>query len=71
MFGMYPYRFNKLVLESAYNKLFVSPQVREYESFVAVLKLVARACTGNVYVALIHHSAKWKDAKHHEFNYGH
>jgi len=52
--------FNKLVLGSAYNKLFIGPQVSEVEPFVSVLKPAARACTGNVYVALIPHPAKWK-----------
>ena len=30
------------------------------EPFVGVLKPVARACTGNVYGALIFHPVKWK-----------
>lgn len=55
--------FNKLVLGSAHNKLFIGPQVSEVEPFVNVLKPAARACTGNVYIALIPHPAKWKGAK--------
>ena len=52
--------FNKLVLGSAYNKLFIGPQVSDAERFINVLKPAARACSGNVYVALIPHPAKWK-----------
>ncbi len=54
--------FNKLVLGSAHNKLFVGPQVSKVEQFIDVLKPAARACTRNVYVALIPHPAKWKNA---------
>jgi len=53
--------FNKLVLGSAHNKLFIGPQVSKIEQFINVLKPAARVCTGNVYVALIPHPAKWKD----------
>lgn len=55
--------FNKLVLGSAQNKLFIGPQVRKgrEQSFLNVLKPAALACTGNVYVALVPHPAKWKD----------
>ncbi len=52
--------FNKLVLGSAQNKLFIGPQVSKVEQFISVLKPAAEACTGNVYVALIPHPAKWK-----------
>jgi hypothetical protein len=54
--------FNKLVLGSAYNKLFIGPQVNKTEQFLNVLKPAARACTGNVYVALIPHPSNWKNA---------
>jgi len=55
--------FNKLVLGSARNKLFIGPQVRKggEHSFLNVLKPAALACTGSVYIALVPHPAKWKD----------
>ncbi len=55
--------FNKLVLGSAQNKLFIGPQVRKGGelSLLNVLKRAAIACTGSVYVALVPHPAKWKD----------
>ena len=52
--------FNKLVLGSAQNKLFIGPKVRDTERFITLLKPAARACSGNVYIALIPHPAKWK-----------
>ncbi len=55
--------FNKLVLGSAQNKLFIGSQVRKGKEdlLLNVLKPAARVCTGHVYVALIPHPAKWKD----------
>jgi hypothetical protein len=55
--------FNKLVLGSAQNKLFIGSQGRKgkEDSLLNVLKPAARVCTGHVYIALIPHPAKWKD----------
>jgi len=55
--------FNKLVLGSAQNKLFIGSQGRKgkEDSLLNVLKPAARVCAGHVYVALISHPAKWKD----------
>jgi len=51
--------FNKLVLGSSRNKLFVGPQVRDNDSFIRVLLAPAAACTGNVFLALLPHPALW------------
>jgi len=55
--------FNKLVLGSAHNKLFIGSHVRKgkEESFLDVLKPAATVCTGHVYVALVPHPDKWKE----------
>jgi hypothetical protein len=57
--------FNKLVLGSSQNKLFVGPQVKDNESFIEVLVPPASACTGNVFLALLPHPALW-DSGHGE-----
>jgi hypothetical protein len=51
--------FNKLVMSSADNKLFVGPQVTKNKAFLATLGPVADSCSGSVTVALIPHPAKW------------
>ena len=55
--------FNKLVLGSAKNKLFVCSQVRKGKesSFLSVLKPAAQYCTGDIYVSMIPHPSKWVD----------
>jgi len=52
--------FNKLVLGSAKSKLFIGPQVYNNQAFIKTLLPAARACTGNVYLALIPHPAQWE-----------
>lgn len=51
--------FNKLVLGSAENKLFVGPIVDKKEDFIKVFEKPASACTGNIYIALIPHPRDW------------
>jgi hypothetical protein len=53
--------FNKLVLGSAKNKLFIASQVKKgtENSFLSVLKPAAGYCMGDVYVAMIPHPSKW------------
>lgn len=51
--------FNKLVLGSAKNKLFVGPQVNDNRSFLEVLLPAAQVCQGNVFSALIPHPRDW------------
>jgi hypothetical protein len=51
--------FNKLVLGSADNKLFVGSQVSETASFLNVLSPAAKACQSNVFGALIPHPSRW------------
>ena len=56
--------FNKLVLGSAKNKLFICSQVRKgkVNSFLSVLKPTALYCMGDIYVGMIPHPSKWVDA---------
>lgn len=51
--------FNKLVLGSAHNKLFVGLQVSKVKPFLDVLKPATRACHGNVFISLIPHPDNW------------
>lgn len=51
--------FNKLVLGSAKNKLFIGPQVRDHDSFIKVLIPAASVCPGEVYAAFIPHPDEW------------
>ena len=51
--------FNKLVLGSAANKLFVGPQVHDCQRFLDVIAPAAKCCTGNVYAALVPHPDSW------------
>jgi len=55
--------FNKLVLGSGKNKLFVASQVKNgtENSFLKVLKPAAQYCTGDVYVGMIPHPSNWVD----------
>ncbi len=56
--------FNKLVLGSGENKLFIGSQVKKGEenSFLSVLQPAARYCTGDVYVCTIPHPSNWADS---------
>jgi len=53
--------FNKLVLGSAINKLFIGPLVQDPYSFIEVLLPAARFCNGDVYLSLIPHPESWYD----------
>jgi len=55
--------FNKLVLGSGKNKLFIAAQVKKgmESSFLKVLQPAARYCIGDVYVGMIPHPASWGD----------
>jgi len=57
--------FNKLVLGSAKNKLFVASQVKKgtENSFLKVMQPAAGYCTGDVYVGMIPHPANWVDTE--------
>jgi len=57
--------FNKLVLGSAKNKLFIASQVKKgtENSFLSVLKPAAGHCTGDVYVSMIPHPSNWIDTE--------
>ncbi|MFC1478890.1 hypothetical protein ACFL57_05480 [Candidatus Margulisiibacteriota bacterium] len=51
--------FNKLVLGSAENNLFIGPIVDHSESYIEALTPAAIYCPGNVYAALIPHPNDW------------
>ena len=51
--------FNKLVLGSAKNKLFIGPHVSDQESFIEVLRPAAKQCSGSVFLGMISHPAEW------------
>ncbi|MFC2011173.1 hypothetical protein ACFLUR_02650 [Chloroflexota bacterium] len=53
--------FNKLVLGSGKNKLFIVSQVKKgtENSFLSVLRPAAGYCPGDVYVGMIPHPSKW------------
>ena len=51
--------FNKLVLGTAKNKLFIGPQVHDTQSFIEVLRSPAAACSGSVYLCLLPHPSDW------------
>ena len=57
--------FNKLVLGSAKNKLFIAAQVKKGTEnlFLEVLKPAAGYCTGDVYVGMIPHPGDWADTQ--------
>ncbi len=56
--------FNKLVLGSGKNKLFICSQVKKGKenSFLSVLQPAAGYCTGDVYVCTIPHPSNWVDS---------
>jgi hypothetical protein len=51
--------FNKLVLGSASHKLFIGPKTNDDMRFLESLLPAARCCSGEVFVALATHPAKW------------
>ena len=55
--------FNKLVLGSGKNKLFICSQVKKGKenSFLSVLQPAAGHCTGDVYIGMILHPSNWVD----------
>ena len=57
--------FNKLVLGSAENKLFIASQVKSgtENSFLKVLQPAAGYCTGDIYVGMVPHPANWVDTE--------
>ena len=53
--------FNKLVLGSADNKLFIGPIVKDHDKFMETLAAPARMCSGNVYATFLPHPSEWDD----------
>ncbi|MFN8467940.1 MAG: hypothetical protein U0X20_20440 [Caldilineaceae bacterium] len=51
--------FNKLVLASSANKLFVGPKVADPDAYLNVLLFPARCCSSSVFVALVPHPGLW------------
>jgi hypothetical protein len=54
------YDFNKLVLGSSENKLFVGPQVSDEPSFLQPLCEPAKYCDSKTYIALVPHPSDWR-----------
>jgi len=57
--------FNKLVLSSAENKLFIAPVVDDglVEKLLKTLGAVADNCSGNVFLALVPHPRTWDNGR--------
>lgn len=55
--------FNKLILGSGKNKLFICSQVKKgtEDSFLNVLQPAARFCSGDVYLSMVPHPSTWID----------
>lgn len=53
------YDFNKLVLSSSENLLFVGPLVSDNESFIAPIERAAQHCSKPAYIVLIPHPSTW------------
>lgn len=53
------YDFNKLVLSSSENKLFIGPVVADTESFLGVLSGAAERCSANTFAVLVPHPSQW------------
>ena len=53
------YDFNKLVMGSGDDLLFVGPHVRDQESYLKILGAAAQHCRGRIHVALIPHPDEW------------
>lgn len=51
--------FNKLVLGSAQEKLFIGPIVKDTKSYLETLRPAALSCQGNVHIALVPHPRDW------------
>jgi hypothetical protein len=54
------YDFNKLVLGSSQNKLFIGPIVSDEDVFLQTVGGPAKYCDSNTYIALVRHPSKWK-----------
>ena len=54
------YDFNKLVLGSSENKLFIGPQGGNEQEFLKRLIPLASRCSSNAFVALVPHPSAWK-----------
>lgn len=58
--------FNKLVLASADDKLFICSQVNDQRAFLDTLGPVADACSGKVYLACVPHPRDWREGEMQE-----
>lgn len=54
--------FNKLVLGSAANKVFVGPLVSDQRAFLQALELAAGHCSGRVFFVAVPHPACWSES---------
>jgi len=53
------YDFNKLILGSSENKLFIGPQVSKEVEFLETLAKAAKHCHATTYLALLPHPKEW------------
>lgn len=51
---------SKLVLGQSENVLFIGPSVGPKDGYLDMLGIVARRCTGRVYLAIVEHPSEWK-----------
>jgi hypothetical protein len=55
------YDFNKLVLGSSENKLFIGSQGKDEKDLLQLLSEPAKHCRSNTYIALIPHPSQWEE----------
>ena len=55
------YDFNKLVLSSTENVLFIGPVVADKEGYLGVLSGAAERCLSNTYAVLVPHPSDWTE----------
>ncbi len=59
------YAFNRLVTGNGENKLFIGAQLSTgRDTYIKTLKASAKACSGNVFLALIPHPTQWDEDDH-------
>jgi hypothetical protein len=57
------YDFNKLIIGSSENKLFIGPQVSNEVGFLDTLAKAAKHCHATTYLALLPHPKEWANEK--------
>jgi len=57
------YDFNKLVLGSSENKLFIGTEVDDVEGYLKTMAELAKLCNSNIFIALMPYPSEWKSKK--------